>query len=720
MMRLKMSIGLRWLLVLVLVLTGISLRPGAALAAPATDAYSRMQAVERALNWLLTQQSADGSFSDSASTTIEVVFAARAANRNLGTWHAAGSASMLDYLASAAKSYTTDVGSTGKLLAAVTAANLNPHTFGGLDLVTTLNEQLANLKPGSETAIGQAWAILGLAGAGEPIPDALVSSLTTLQASDGGWEWGAGFGTDSNTSAIVLEALTAAGFPADNPAVAKGLAYLKSQITSKGGFTYSTAWGSDPDANSTEVSIQALLASGQDINSSAWQGNGISPLAMVMSWQLADGSFEWQAGLGANLLATAQAVPAMLGKTLPLKSAYTAARSALKALKTMQQPDGSFSGAFSGSLGPSTQVLLAIAAAGEDPAKWVSADGVSLLDFLRSQVTSISDAGVAGRLVTGLVLAKINPYTFSPQLVPYLKNSYVAETGLYDVNQNTWNQALAIWGLTSLGEQVPQPAVDWILKQQNADGGWGWAAAQTSDSNSTAVVLQALTALGYEASNTSVAKAVAYLRSQQAADGGFAYDTNFGSASDANSTAGALQALLSAGIDASDGFAWAKPGLTPMTPFDSLLALQTAGGAFEWQPGAGGDLISTVQAIPALLQSVIPERGAMRTVTSEPLTLSSSIVNTLPGSSAGAFNYYTLTAPENGQVTIVLSGLPGDPLAARGLGFAVYGPGGLVAQGADVNGVASVTIDTVGSQALTIQVYNYLPNLNLRYTLSVH
>jgi len=81
-------------------------------------------------------------------------------------------------------------------------------------------------------------------------------------------------------------------------------------------------------------------------------------------------------------------------------------------------------------------------------------------------------------------MAGINPYSVAPALAGFIKTAYIGERGTYDAYDNTWNQALAIWGLRSIGAQVPQPAVDWLINAQNEDGGWGWAAGQTSDTNS--------------------------------------------------------------------------------------------------------------------------------------------------------------------------------------------------------------------------------------------
>ena len=58
-----------------------------------------------------------------------------------------------------------------------------------------------------------AWGILGTVALSETVP---VDGRWTLVAAilpRGGWEWQAGFGPDSNTTALVIQALVAAGEP---------------------------------------------------------------------------------------------------------------------------------------------------------------------------------------------------------------------------------------------------------------------------------------------------------------------------------------------------------------------------------------------------------------------------------------------------------------------------------------------------------------------------
>ena len=98
-----------------------------------------------------------------------------------------------------------------------------------------------------------------------------------------------------------------------------GLAFLKSGQTEDGGIVYDPVKPeSGADANSTAYTVQAILAAGQDPSGAEWTVGGNTPVSFLLSLQLADGSFEWQPGLGANLLATAQAIPALLRSPYPV------------------------------------------------------------------------------------------------------------------------------------------------------------------------------------------------------------------------------------------------------------------------------------------------------------------------------------------------------------------------------------------------------------------
>jgi squalene cyclase len=169
--------------------------------------------------------------------------------------------------------------------------------------------------------------VLGTTALSQAVPAQAVQFLEAAQWPAGGWEWDAGWGEDTNSTALAIQALAAAGEPAGSSAVLKGLNYLDAAQNDDGGFPYSptSPWGTDSDANSTAYVVQALLAVGQSPSAARWSTHtqGITPtnpISYLLSVQLADGSFEWQAGSGSNASATRQAIPALLGRPFPLQA----------------------------------------------------------------------------------------------------------------------------------------------------------------------------------------------------------------------------------------------------------------------------------------------------------------------------------------------------------------------------------------------------------------
>ncbi|MCS6826726.1 MAG: terpene cyclase/mutase family protein [Caldilinea sp.] len=275
-------------------------------------------AAAHALTWLRTQQDPEtGGFGESFSSAVEVLMALGANHERPEEWRAEGNGRSLDaYLRPRARSYSlSGAAAAGKLAVAFAAADacrpartVKP-SFHYSD---TLGAYAADSGP-------NAWAILGAAAVGEQIPADAVEALKEQQQEDGGWEWQAGFGTDTNTTALAIQALIAAGEPVDSPEIAQALAFLAGGQQENGGFVYdpkTPEYGAD--ANSTAYVIQALLATGNDPAGEAWMKNGATPFDFLLGLQLPDGSFEWQPKTGANLLATAQAVPALLGHSYPI------------------------------------------------------------------------------------------------------------------------------------------------------------------------------------------------------------------------------------------------------------------------------------------------------------------------------------------------------------------------------------------------------------------
>ena len=193
--------------------------------------------------------------------------------------------------------------------------------------------------------------------------------------------------------------------------------------------------------------------------------------------------------------------------------------------------------------------------------------------------------------------------------------------------EGAYRQGLSLLALAAAGT-TDADAVAWLKAEQCADGGWMGNRPDTSapcpafdlntfvgeDTNGTAMATQALVALG----ETPAHDPRDFLADAQNEDGGFGYVPGFDS--DANSTGLAIQALIALGEDLAD---WDAP---EGTPYAYLLSLQIGNppadkaGALAYQAKPGQPLVAnafaTAQAVPALAGKAFPL---------EPATLSSTL-----------------------------------------------------------------------------------------------
>lgn len=281
----------------------------------ATPALAQSVDLDAAVNWLQNQKLDDGGFSDgfsdtsSVGPTTEVVFAATAAGIDVSTWDAP---TPLDYLAGQAGSLD-GTGTIAKTALAAIATGQNPRDFGGTNLIAALNERY-NADTGAFEGIvtSHAYAMLALKNAGEAVPAGAVDALHNLQADDGGWSFDAQSQSDTNTTSLAIQALIAAGEPADSETIQNALSFLRDQQNDDGGFPYQNPsdFGTETDVNSTAWSIQALLAAGENLE------DFDNPHDTLATFQLDSGAFQWKNDVeGPNFLATAQAVPALADVT---------------------------------------------------------------------------------------------------------------------------------------------------------------------------------------------------------------------------------------------------------------------------------------------------------------------------------------------------------------------------------------------------------------------
>jgi len=294
-------------------------------AAPALAAVD----FQAALDYLAAQQNADGGYGSGFSpestvgSTADAVHAIVAAAGDFASFDQGGN-TPLTYLAGNAAA-VDNAGDLAKMIMALVAAGENPRTFGGVDSVARL-EGMADAGglfiTANDTFFSHILAVLAMASVQRPLPDGAVAAIVDAQQEGGAWSWDGTAGTDAdtNTTAFAVQALIAAGEPADGQAITLALDYYRSIQNADGGWPYQSpsSFGTDTDANSTAVTIQALIAAGQD--PAAWTTDeGGDPVSTLDAFQNESGAFAWQAAVpDDNLLATVQALPALAGQAFPL------------------------------------------------------------------------------------------------------------------------------------------------------------------------------------------------------------------------------------------------------------------------------------------------------------------------------------------------------------------------------------------------------------------
>ncbi|MFN8146702.1 MAG: prenyltransferase/squalene oxidase repeat-containing protein [Candidatus Nanopelagicales bacterium] len=195
-----------------------------------------------------------------------------------------------------------------------------------------------------------------------------------------------------------------------------------------------------------------------------------------------------------------------------------------------------------------------------------------------------------------------------------------AQPGLYGSGDPTYDgafrQSLALLAHEAAGTTAPAAAVDWLVGQQCADGGFQAFRPSTAvactpsdpnaftgeDTNSTALAALALRSVGRTA---EADRAIAWLEKARAADGGFPYFV--GGASDANSTADVLIALNGAGAPGSSTGPARHYLETLQVGCDGAAAGEDGALAFQdYGTGLVANDAATVQSLVALAGSGLP------------------------------------------------------------------------------------------------------------------
>ena len=217
------------------------------------------------VNYLLGAQNADGGFGAGPGQSSSSLYSGWAA---LGLAAAGenparvehGSHGLLGYLKATAGS-AQDIGSIERTILVVRAAGLSARSFGGRDLVATLERHIRRNGSVSDQVNLTSFAVLALRSAGVPPTRRTLAWLVRQQDRDGGFSFaGAGSDSDVDDTGATLEALAGARVPGAAAARSRAVTYIRGQQDRDGGFQSFPGAGSN--AQSTAWAIQGLEAVG--------------------------------------------------------------------------------------------------------------------------------------------------------------------------------------------------------------------------------------------------------------------------------------------------------------------------------------------------------------------------------------------------------------------------------------------------------------------------
>jgi uncharacterized membrane protein len=288
-------------------------------------------------------------------------------------------------------------------------------------------------------------------------------------------------------------------------------------------------------------------------------------------------------------------------------------------LKGAQNADGGFGGEkgqrsselFSG------WAAIGLAAAGHDPLAF-DQGGHTVLSSIEGEASTLQGAGDLERTILALRACGVSTHHL-PGGDPVARLlGFRSPDGSFGQLVNL--TAFAILALRASAESAADPVVRgaarWLAHQQNADGGFGYAARGTSsDIDDTGAALQGVVSASVP-DGPVVSQAVAFLSRAQNADGG--YPQERGGESNAQSTAWAVQGLLAAG---------ANPGKLKRkgsSPLDYLGSLVASDGSVRYSSASSQTPVwVTAEALAALAGKPLPVAPAGGSSPASPATAGS-------------------------------------------------------------------------------------------------
>lgn len=285
------------------------------------------------------------------------------------------------------------------------------------------------------------------------------------------------------------------------------------------------------------------------------------------------------------------AITLVVALALPVFAQEDSNESTIAFLLAMQNDDGGFSNGWApeSDISTTADAVIAALAAGEDPQAFFAGDMMNPISYLGVQVQAgtISSAGQLAKVLSAVSAVGKDWAAFADHDLVADLLILQSDEGLF--GYGAFDHCLAMIGLQNAGVDLPENTVEALIAVQNEDGGWGFMAGEASDTNTTGLCVQALALTD---ATDAVDAGLAYFAQIQNEDGGWPYQnpSDYGTDSDSNSTALVVEALLANGIDLSE---WNNPQ-------DWLATTHNEDGSYSYQPGLPGDILSTVAVVPAI------------------------------------------------------------------------------------------------------------------------
>ena len=297
-------------------------------------------------------------------------------------------------------------------------------------------------------------------------------------------------------------------------------------------------------------------------------------------------------------------------------TAQKRARVAVRYLVSQQETDGSIP-AFS-AIGSTADAIVSMVAARRAPKAIQRA-----FDYLVSQEAEVDSIGEKAKVVLAMDAAQRDPRDFAGRDLVQEIRSTMQQDGRFGAETPVIEHALAMIALYAAGSPAPNPAAQWLVEAQCADGGWPFQdpAAQTDDehcssgpqdfdrsnNDTTSYAVQALAVTPGPA--TAEHDSFGYFTATRDTERkGWGYDASFRT-TNSNSTALVIQAYVISGRNLPAG------AYRALTKLQYRLCGENAGAfAFTWEDEDGDgtykksapDVGATIGAILGVLKKPLP------------------------------------------------------------------------------------------------------------------